>query len=64
MEEDANREGDDEGSQITHGQGVGFSLGMDTISPEISEEDTHTGRELQLKFEMEETSGSVDKSYL
>ena len=64
MEEDANREGDDEGSQITHGQGIGFSLGMVTISPEISKGDTHIGTELQLKFEMEETSGSADRSYL
>lgn len=41
MEEDVNREGDDEGSQMTRGQGIGFSLGMVTITPEISKEDTH-----------------------
>ena len=41
MEEDVNREGDDEGSQTTRGQGIGFSLGMVTITPEISKEDTH-----------------------
>lgn len=64
MEEDADREGNDEGSQITQGQGIGFSLGMVTISPEISKGDTHTGKELHLKFEMEETSGSAEGSYL
>ena len=34
-----------------------FSLGMVIISPEISEEDAE-------RFEMEKTSGSVDRSYL